>query len=94
MTVQMQIRLPPSVAARFQGLSPRLRGQAIAAVLTGAIDGVDVRTLLTSLEELRRVGVNLNQLLHISHTQGSIPPEMVARVNELLAFFERIRGRA
>lgn len=98
-TVKMQIRLAPSVIAHFTGLTPCLKGRAVAAVLTGAIEGVDLRVLLDAVEELRKGGVNLNQAVHLAHIafqqeQPAMPPETVARVNEYLDFLDRIRGRA
>lgn len=98
-TVKMQIRLAPSVVAHFQGLTPRLKGRAVAAVITGAVEGVDLHALLDAVEEVRRVGVNLNQIAHLANLanqQGkpSMPPETEARVNDFLDFLDRIRGRA
>lgn len=93
-TVQMQIRLSPSAVDHFQGFTPRLKGRAVAAVITSAVEGVDVPALLGSVEELRRAGVNLNQMVHIAHLQREIPKELVGRVREYLDFLDRIRGRA
>lgn len=98
-TVKMQIRLAPSVIAHFTGLTPRLKGRAVAAVLTGAIEGVDLRALLDAVEEVRRVGVNLNQIAHLANLanqQGKpvMDAATVSRVNDFLDFLDRLRGRA
>lgn len=98
-TVQMQIRLAPTVAGKFEDLTPRWKRRAVAALLTCAVEGVDVHALLASVDQVRRVGVNVDQLAEQSHIarKKGLPyfdALTMARVNEYLDFLERIRGRA
>lgn len=98
-TVQMQIRLSPSAVSHFQGFTPRLKGRAVAAVITSAVEGVDVPALLGSVEQLRKVGDNLNQLVLLNHYarkagRPGLDPSTLSRVRDCLDFLDRLRGRA
>jgi hypothetical protein len=98
-TVKMQIRLAPSVVKHFAGFTPRLKGRAVAAVLTGASEGVNLHQLLASVEQLRKLGDNFNQLVHLNNYarkagRPGLDPSTSARVREFLDFLDRVRGRA
>lgn len=93
-TVQMRVRVPAEVEAKFASMPPALRARAIAAVLIGASEGVDLQKLLAGTEELRRIGVNFNQALRIAHTGGGIDVATEARIIEALRLIDRLRGQA
>ncbi len=98
-TVQMQIRLAPTVAKDFEEMTPRWKGRAVAALLTCAVEHVNVTELLDAVEDLRQAGDNLNQALVQSHRARKMGlPFMdagtVTRVRDYLDFLECIRGRA
>ena len=59
-------RLPLALAAQFNGLQPGLRGRTVALILLAHSTGLDLRQLVESAPELRRLGVLLNQSLRLS----------------------------
>jgi hypothetical protein len=61
-TKQLRIRLSPQIAAQFEALPPRARGQAVSLVLAAWVSGLD----LGELVKIRRVVVNTGNLLNQS----------------------------
>jgi len=59
-------RFPLGLAAQLLALPPGLRGQTIAIIVLGHVNGLDVQRLIESASELRRLGVLLNQSVRIS----------------------------
>jgi hypothetical protein len=93
-TIQVRVRLSASAAAPFLELPPAARAIAVAGLLTGAVQGVQLPNLIAATDELRRLGVNLNQALKMAHGRGALDPDTVDRVKSVLALIERLRGRA
>lgn len=93
-TVQMRVRVPAEVEAKYVSMSPSLRKRAIAAVLIGASDGVDLHKLMASTEELRRIEVSLKQALKIARTGGGIDVATKVCIKEALRLIERLRGQS
>lgn len=106
------VRLPASIIAALSSLPRSERSEFIRTALAAALDGTyllppaavdEVRQLR---EELRRVGVNLNQLvqlLHLARTGGTAPTAaevsaVVTRIGECAqecgSLLRRWRGRS
>ena len=92
-STQLRVRLSPLVAAKFLALPPSARATAVAASLTAGTDGVDLLKLITSVDELRRVGVLLNQALRLAHQQGAFDEGTMTRVRSVVTFIEGLRGK-
>lgn len=80
-TVSLSCRVTPlerlriDAAAAQAGLSPSeyIRRQA----LTGRVSVQEKRTLDPAVfNQIRRIGVNLNQLTRLAHKEGKVPPEL------------------
>lgn len=63
-------RLPVGLAAQLQALPPGLRGRTIAVVLLAHVQGLDLPQLIAAANDLRRLGVLLNQSLRASAGRG------------------------
>jgi hypothetical protein len=94
-TVSLSCRVTPAerlridTAAAQAGLSPSeyIRRQA----LTGRVTVQEKRTLDPAVfDQIRRIGVNLNQLTRLAHKEGKIPPGLRA----VTAAIERLIVRA
>lgn len=91
---QIRVRLPPRVAKELAGLSPRVRAGVVSALLVVVIEKVDLVALLLAVEELRKLSVFLDQLLQHSSAQGGLDATTVARVQDVVALIEKLRGRS
>lgn len=63
-------RLPLALAAQLNALQPGLRGRTVALILLAHTTGLDLRQLVGSAPELRRLGVLINQSLRLSRGRG------------------------
>lgn len=61
-TKQLRIRVTHQIAAQFEALPPRARGQAVSLILGARASGLDLQELL----KLRQVVVNTSNLLNQS----------------------------
>lgn len=61
-TKQMRIRVSPQIAAQFEALPPRARGQAVSLILGAWAGGLDLQALL----KVRQVVVNTSNLVNQS----------------------------
>ena len=59
-------RLPLSLAHDLKALKPSLRGRVVALVLIAKATDIDLPELVAAREQLRRLGVLLNQSLRSS----------------------------
>jgi len=93
MTTQHQVRvrlsLPPDLHARLVALPPRVRSQAVSAVLASVLDGVDLPRVVAACDQMRRLGVLLNQALHYCYRNGNFDAR---RVEDIIRFFDRLRA--
>lgn len=91
-SIQLRIRVRGRAGEMLRGLPPVLRGRVVAEVLAargevGLMElarAVDARAtaLAAASLQLRRVGVNLNQLVHILHRGGTAAPAALDEVLE------------
>jgi hypothetical protein len=88
--LRLRLTLPRDLHARFDELPPALRSQAAATMLVAAADGVDLHRLIAAVDQLRRLGVVLNQAVHYCYVHGSFDAASAA---EVVAFIQRLRGR-
>ena len=63
-------RLPVSLAGQLMALSPGLRGRTMAIITLAHVQGLDLQKLVEASNELRRLGVLLNQSLRASRAQS------------------------
>ena len=89
--LRVRLSLPHGPHAALADLSPAMRSQAVSALLVAHADGVDWRLLVESVDQIRRVGVLLNQAVHFAH-QGRGLDE--GRVIDALIMIERLRGKS
>ena len=82
-TKQLRIRVSPQIAAQFEGLPPRARGQAVSLVLGAWAGGLDLRELLKLRQVLVNAGNLLNQSLRTSWGK-SADAEAAAQLVRLL----------
>jgi hypothetical protein len=94
MTAQHQLRLrvtlPRDLHAQFAALPPALRSQAVSTLLIATADGLDLRRVVAAVDQLRRLGVVLNQAVHYCHVHGTFDASAASAV---VAFIQRLRGR-
>lgn len=87
--VRVRLSLPPDVYARLVAMPPAVRSQAISAVLTAVLDGIDLPRVAVATGELKRLGNLLNQALHYYYTAGHFDSR---RVTNAIDFIDRLRG--
>ena len=88
-SIPVRLRLPASEAAAWLALPPRVRARALAAVLVCYRNGVDLGLLIASCEQLRRLGVLLNQSLRSYGDRLGVWRHCVTVVN----FINQLQGR-
>lgn len=79
-------RLPNDLARHLMQLPPGLRGRTVAFIVLAHSTGLDVQKLVASSNELRRLGVLINQSLRLSHGASVDTPslsEAAKKVNAL-----------
>ena len=59
-------RLPQTLAGQIMALPRNLRGRTVAFIILAHTTGLDLKKLVSSADELRRLGVLLNQSLRVS----------------------------
>ncbi len=59
-------RLPKALARELMLLKPGLRGRVVALVLIAQVSRLDLQKLVSSQDQLRRLGVLINQSLRLS----------------------------
>ena len=59
-------RLPMPLAQQLMQLPPGLRGRTLALIVQAHVAGLDLQKLVESADQLRRLGVLLNQSLRVS----------------------------
>jgi hypothetical protein len=59
-------RLPQALAGQIMALPRGLRGRTVAFIILAHTTGLDLKKLVSSADELRRLGVLLNQSLRVS----------------------------
>jgi len=77
-------RLPKALAAQLLALPPGLRGRTMAFIVLAHVNGLDLAKLVASADQLRRLGVLLNQSLrHSGLPDQTALNEAAKRVNNL-----------
>lgn len=79
----LRCRMRPAEYLRIRQAAERahlsLSDYARAMVLTGQVTIRQTQSLdPEALEQLRRIGINLNQAVHRLHATGEIPPELAS----------------
>jgi hypothetical protein len=59
-------RLPNALATQFMGLPPNLRARVVGFIVMAHVGGMDLQKLVAAIDQLRRLGVLLNQSLRVS----------------------------
>ncbi len=77
----------------LHGLPRSARSRAVAVLLGSVGEGVDLAVLLASREELRRVGLLLNQSLRLLHVGKGDVGELVWRVEATLTVIDVVCGK-
>ncbi len=85
----MRIRLRCDLATQLDELSPRARGRVITAAVAAQLDDVRLPGLAAGLEELRKIGINLNQIARRVNSMALIDEQ---DVNELIALTKVVRA--
>ncbi len=80
-------RLPLALAAQLNGLQPGLRGRTVALILLAHTTGLDLRQLVASAPELRRLGVLINQSLRLSRGRGMDLPAVEQAARKVTALW-------
>lgn len=92
-TVQLRVRVREDLASRLLTLKPRPRGKLISAGIGAVLNGCDsIATLSGSLEQLRKIGVNLNQLAYLANTGKLKGEPEVGELRSLLTQVKKIVG--
>ena len=79
-------RLPKAMAIELQKLPPSLRGRTIATIIQAHVTGMDLQKLVAASDQLRRLGVLLNQSLRVSGgriADVTALQEAVEKINEI-----------
>jgi hypothetical protein len=87
--IRVRLTLDDDLHAQLMALPPALRSQAVSTVLSSVMHGVDLPRVAAATEQMRRLGVLLNQALHHCYTGHNFNSK---RVIDLLDFFDRLRG--
>jgi hypothetical protein len=93
MSEQIRIRLPKNVAVKLADLPPSARSTAVASLLVSASSGVDLDRLIGAVDEIRRLGVLLNQSLRLAYNNKRGLDEQTAHaLTQALNFITQLRG--
>lgn len=79
-------RLPNDLAQQLMQLPPGLRGRTMALIALAHVQGLDLQKLVESADQLRRLGVLINQSLRVSRGASVDIPALeqtAKRVNAL-----------
>jgi hypothetical protein len=87
---QLRVYLPDAQATRWLSLPPSQRSRAVAAVLGGVESGIDLRQLIESTTDLRRLGVLLNQAVRLAH-MGRAPLDFIERIETVIEAIEALK---
>ena len=85
-----RVRMKKRLAKTWMKLGYTKRSEALATALKIAEKGIDPQRFLDSRDELRRVGVLLNQSLKLAH-QGHAPLDYAERVEAALKVVEALK---
>ena len=88
---QFRVYLPDAQARRWLTLSPSRRSRAVAAVLGSVEVGIDLGKLIEATDELRRLGVLLNQVVRLAH-QDRVSLDFVERVEAVVQAVEALKS--
>lgn len=89
--IRIKLTLPLDLHTEVLALPPNIRSRAVSTVLIAAADGIDLPGVIAATEQLRRIGVLLNQAVHYAHLGKGLD---VTRLKDCLSFIERLRGRS
>jgi hypothetical protein len=62
----VRLRLTPTVAGQLHALNHKARAEVVALIVNAALAGIDVKQLLGARQELRNLGLLINQSLRVS----------------------------
>jgi len=85
---QIKLRLEPAVAQKLRELPPALRAEVVALIINASLgkQGVQVASLTGYRQELKNLGLLLNQSLRLSHGQAFdvvVVEQVVEVINQL-----------
>jgi hypothetical protein len=76
-------RLPKALAAQLLALPPGLRGRTMAVIVQAHVSGLDLEKLIAAADQLRRLGVLINQALRSNSPDHAALSEAAKKVNAL-----------
>jgi hypothetical protein len=68
--LRLRVTLPDDLHGVLSAVSPSLRSKMVSMMLVASMDGVDLKKLQESGDQLRRYGVLLNQALRAYYLGG------------------------
>jgi Bacterial mobilisation protein (MobC) len=83
--VSLRFSVPNPLGKSLREMPIRERNRLVNLVFSSTLQGVDLRELLGLREELRKIGVNVNQLAKIANTNGKIDASLEADLVPLVA---------
>ncbi len=78
-------RLPIDLARDLQALKPGLRGRVAALIIIAKASNIDLNELVAARNQLRRLGVLINQSLRLSHGREVDHRALAAAVRLILS---------
>ena len=87
---QLRVYLPDHQFQRYKDKSPKDRTRAVAAILGSVEVGIDLGKLIEATDELRRLGILLNQVLRLAH-QDRVTIDFVERVEAVVQAVEALK---
>jgi len=91
--IECRCRVRGELGKTLHSMPRAARSRVVATLLTSAGEGIDLAALLEGREELRRLGVLLNQSLRFLHTGTGAVCELSARIESTLAFIDTFCGK-
>jgi len=88
--IEVRCRVRGPVGEALHSMPRRPRSRVIAATIAAALEEVDLDALLEAREELRRLGVLLNQSLRFSFGEGVGDAALMARVVAVVELVESL----
>jgi hypothetical protein len=82
--ISVRCRVRGQLGASLHLMPRRMCSRAVAMVLAASAEGIDLDKLIAAREELRRVGLLLNQSCMISHQMGVPEAALGARTERAI----------
>ncbi len=92
-SVQIRVRVRRDLASKLLALKPRARGKLVSAGIGAVLNGRDtIAALSESLEQIRRIGVNLNQLVYLAHSNRTLSDSELRELRSVLGEVKTLTG--